>query len=80
MSNQATESNEIEFNIGMMVNGGRTFPDSQFHVDVINKGFSNKLDTNYIPLHRNLHNETRDMMKILDVQNSKSRRQRRATR
>jgi len=70
---------KIDFRVGKMENGRRTFPDSMFHVDVIQEGFSNKLDTDWLPNHENLHNQTLDMIKILNVQKL-SRRERRKLR
>ena len=52
------------------------FPDSFFHHDVKLSNFSNYLDTDYIPEHRNINNETRQQ--INKAKGVMSRRQRRA--
>jgi hypothetical protein len=57
-----------------------TYPESCFHVDIIMNGFTNKLNTDWLPRHENLHNQTMDMMKIINVQNNMSRAERRKQR
>jgi hypothetical protein len=55
----------------------KAYPDSSFHANVNIRGFSNKLNTDWLPRHENLHNQTMEMMKILNVQNNKTRAERR---
>lgn len=68
---------KIKFRINSTAEGNLTFPDSAFHVDVVSNGFTDKLDTDWLPQHENLNNQTMDMIKILNVQKT-SRRDRRA--
>lgn len=56
------------------------FPDSFFHYDVNKLGFVNKLDTDYLPTHLNLNNETLMQQRLINIQSKTSRRQRRAKR
>jgi hypothetical protein len=56
------------------------YPDSFFHTDVLRNKFTNKLNTDWLPQHENLNNQTMDMMKILNVQNKSTRRERRQQR
>jgi hypothetical protein len=70
---------KIKFRINKTAEGQMTFPDSAFHPDVVSNGFIDKLDTDYLPHHENLHNQTMDMIKILNVQKT-SRRERRKLR
>ena len=70
----------IEFKTQFHEKDIRAYPDSSFHADVLVNGFSNKLNTDWLPQHENLHNQTMDMIKILNVQRSMSRRERRKQR
>lgn len=72
---------KIEFRTGMSKVNDKVhnpFPDSFFHQDVNKLGFTNKLDTDYIPHHINLNDETLDSMKVKQIQSKTSRRERRA--
>ena len=68
---------KVEFRINKTDTGQMTFPDSAFHVDVVTNGFTNKLNTDWLPQHENLHNQTMDMLKLVRVQNNTTRRERR---
>lgn len=57
-----------------------SYPDSSFHVNVRKEGFTNKLNTDWLPIHKNLNNETMDMIRLLNVQNNTTRAQRRTKR
>lgn len=54
-----------------------TYPDSCFHYDVVYKGFTNKLNTDWLPQHENLNDETKTMMQILSIQAKTTRAERR---
>ena len=56
------------------------FPDSFFHEDVKNCNFYNVLDTDYLPSHANLNDETKNYIKIVQIRNQTTRRQRRAAK
>jgi hypothetical protein len=56
------------------------YPDSYFHLDAQINKFSNKLDTDWLPEHCNLHDETKLQRQIIQIQSKTTRRQRRATR
>ena len=58
----------IEFVTGKTAapDGRMPFPDSYFHFDVNRYGFSNRLDTDFLPEHRNLMNETENHRQIID--------------
>ena len=71
---------KIPFRLNRTPDGRLTFPDSAFHIDVINNGFVDKIDTDWLPRHENLNNQTMDMIKLLNVQKNTTRRQRRARR
>jgi len=71
---------QIEFRAVKQSNGVTPFPDSTFHYDVNKAGFKNVLDMTYLPFHYNLNNETTTYAKIIQIQNTTSRRQRRANK
>lgn len=68
---------QVEFKAVVTPDGLNPFPDSMFHTDVNKLKFTNKLDTDYIPYHWNIQGETEQMMKIVQIRNSSSRRERR---
>jgi hypothetical protein len=70
----------IEFKTKFHDKDIEAYPDSSFHADVLVSDFTNKLNTDWLPIHENLHNQTMDMMKILMVQNKMSRKERRKQR
>lgn len=53
------------------------YPDSFFHEDVRLHNFNNVLDTDYLPYHANLNNETVEYAKIIQIRNQTTRKQRR---
>jgi hypothetical protein len=67
----------IDFKAVRTSNGVTPFPDSVFHYDVNKGNFYNVLDTDYIPYHCNINNETENYMKITQIRNNTTRRQRR---
>tara|TARA_R110000751_G_scaffold68058_1_gene138596 strand:+ start:3886 stop:4701 length:816 start_codon:yes stop_codon:yes gene_type:complete len=71
---------DIKFRIGKSKEGVLSYPDSIFHPEAISKGYTNKLDTDWLPVHENLNNQTMDMLRLLKVQNNTTRRERRATK
>ncbi len=71
---------QVEFRTKVLEKDKESYPDSSFHLDVLEKGFTNLLNTDWLPQHENLHNQTMDMIKIINVQNQMSRRERRAKR
>lgn len=68
---------KIEFKAIKTSNGMTPFPDSMFHTEVNQNNFHNVLDTDYIPYHCNINNETEDYIKIIQIQNGTTRKQRR---
>lgn len=68
---------KIDFKAVRTADGVTPFPDSMFHTDVNNARFYNVLDTDYIPYHCNIHGETEQYIKVIQIQNSTSRQQRR---
>lgn len=68
---------KIDFKAVKTAEGLTPFPDSMFHTDVNNAKFYNVLDTDFMPYHFNLNGETEQYMKITQIQNSTSRKQRR---
>ena len=71
---------QIEFKAVTTPDGIQPFPDSMFHEDVKNHNFSNLLDTDYLPFHANLHNETKKHRQVLAIQSKTTRSQRRANK
>lgn len=67
----------IEFRAIKTPEGKKPFPDSTFHLDVFNKGYKNVLDTDFVPIHKNLHNETKLWMQVVKKQNTTTRAERR---
>lgn len=53
------------------------YPDSFFHYDVAQKGFTNLLDTDFICEHRNLQGETSNAIKLMEIYNKTTRAERR---
>lgn len=56
------------------------FPDSFFHFDCLNVGFTDLLDTDYLPEHRNLKLETKNAIEKEQIISKLNRRQRRSLR
>ena len=71
---------KIKFRVGKTQDGILSFPDGAFHTDVLSNGFTDKLNTDWLPIHENLNNQTMDMMRIITYQNKTTRRQRRSIR
>jgi hypothetical protein len=65
---------KIPFRLGNSNNDKKPFPDSFFHLDVLEAGYKNLLDTDYLPSHRNLSGQT---MKAIQKHSALNRQQRR---
>jgi len=68
---------KIDFKAVRTANGVTPFPDSMFHTEVNQCKFLNKLNTDYVPYHCNIHGETKAQQQIIQIQQSSSRSQRR---
>lgn len=68
---------KVSFRTQLNSKDRHAYPDSCFHYDVNINGFTNKLNTDWLPLHENLNDETVTMLKILQIQSKTTRRERR---